>query len=601
MEIGAIQASMSETPEERARRLGLVTESPEGRAKRLGLVDSGPITTGHSKFSAQQLTGRATRQVENAENERDAEPGTGTQLLGTAASLARDIPGAEAAQAGLAAVVNRKPYREALRDIHDAEESAGAAGTIARIAGGGLAAAAIPGGPALSGARYGVLNGLLQANPDADLKERLHDATIEGGVGAAAGAIAPRVVNAIRAARAPSREVVRLASKNAMRAADETAYGIAAREGAANSTVHEAAAPQRLLTVRDEAGRLRRNLSGVSDEALQKESARLAELNNSEEALHGSVKESAYRSDYEELPRTERLGAKGREDLPDADGQMDPDVLASHNQVIRDYNKSAIVRRARSAAMERIDSELGQRPSASNFDFGANVTSKGTRTISADQQAVRDALETPDIKKFTDLVRGKRQFVGADDATIARETFKRMSQREGALLTKLRVEYDPNVEGELQSLQMAKDELRGAAAKLMPSWESANAGHAAMAEARKAGALVSKVAGRSMAGRPTPDKFLETEGPEAVVAAIKRMKPAQAKEATAMALARAKEGMAGSATVNPLKGFGLFREVSQANRVSPLLAALDARTGAAAPRVGRGLLQSAVTPSPDRY
>lgn len=138
--------------------------------------------------------------------------------------------------------------------------------------------------------------------------------------------------------------------------------------------------PKPNAALRDEVGKLRRNLKGVASEHLQDEWQRLAELNNAEEALHSSVQEAGYREDYNALPSAERTGRSGRtvdafgnkikgqaEDLPDASGEMDPDVLAQHNQIIKDYNKSQIVRKARARAMDRIEAELATRPGDEDF------------------------------------------------------------------------------------------------------------------------------------------------------------------------------------------------------------------------------------------
>lgn len=129
--------------------------------------------------------------------------------------------------------------------------------------------------------------------------------------------------------------------------------------------------------IRDPSGRLRVDLSKVADEHLDAEWQRLKQLNAQEESLHGSVKDAAYRTDYEELPRTERLGRKGQEDLPDADGTIDPERLVSDNKIITDYNKSVIARASRQKAMDRIQAEVNRRPVAGSddsFDFGANVS-----------------------------------------------------------------------------------------------------------------------------------------------------------------------------------------------------------------------------------
>jgi hypothetical protein len=72
-----------------------------------------------------------------------------------------------------------------------AEDAAPAIATVpARVVGGALSAAAIPGGPALQGARYGALNALGQSDQDASLKTRVDNAGLGMAVGAGSAAVA---------------------------------------------------------------------------------------------------------------------------------------------------------------------------------------------------------------------------------------------------------------------------------------------------------------------------------------------------------------------------------------------------------------------------
>lgn len=155
---------------------------------------------GRSRFTPEQLQGRADRSVAQSEDELEAAGGynpTTHKIMGTAASLARDVPGAEAAQAFVSSRLNKMPYRETLETIRDVESDAGAAGTIARIGGGALSAAVLPGSPVVQGASYGALAGLGQADP-ATIGERARGAA----VGATVGAIAPKVPGlALKAAK----------------------------------------------------------------------------------------------------------------------------------------------------------------------------------------------------------------------------------------------------------------------------------------------------------------------------------------------------------------------------------------------------------------
>lgn len=151
--------------------------------------------------------------------------------------------------------------------------------------------------------------------------------------------------------------------------------------------------------LRDETGALRRDLVNVPDDVLEKELVRIREEAALEESRVASVREAGYRDAYEELPRTERLGRKGQEDLPDAEGMVDPERLLEDNKIIAEYNKNSMVRAARERAAARIEAELATRqpnkwkrvedepqptraaePEADDsFDFGANVGDESFR------------------------------------------------------------------------------------------------------------------------------------------------------------------------------------------------------------------------------
>lgn len=181
----------------------------------------------------------ALKQRMDAANARDAQnlaetpPDYATQALGGIAALARDIPGAEALQAGARALVRGQSYRDALNDIRGAEDAApSAVRRLNRFAGGAVASSAVPGGAVIGGARYGILTGLLQADPDADIHQRIRAAATGGIVGAGAGKLANVGTTALRGVFAKSSGEVSRALTSGMKAADEAAYGRAAQEGA---------------------------------------------------------------------------------------------------------------------------------------------------------------------------------------------------------------------------------------------------------------------------------------------------------------------------------------------------------------------------------
>lgn len=153
-----------------------------------------------------------------------AEPGVGSKVLGTIAATGRDIPGAEAAQAtaravvrgggwkdllqdglspsgiatGVGRVMGSPAYAEARNEIRAAEDAAPMAATLpARLLGGGLATAVLPGGAALKGAQYGALSGALQSDPNSGTTSRGISAGFGAGVGYLGGKYADKAVGAI--------------------------------------------------------------------------------------------------------------------------------------------------------------------------------------------------------------------------------------------------------------------------------------------------------------------------------------------------------------------------------------------------------------------
>jgi hypothetical protein len=152
-----------------------------------------PAPTHHNKPKIGQM-GHA---ITTDESDEGGAPGIGTKTLGVIAALNRDIPGAEAAQAGVRSLVRGQSYASARNDIRGAEDAAPLAATVpARLLGGGLAAVA--GGRALNlgakgaGALYGGLSGL----GDSDVMskdDRVANALGGAAIGGLAGAAGQKV------------------------------------------------------------------------------------------------------------------------------------------------------------------------------------------------------------------------------------------------------------------------------------------------------------------------------------------------------------------------------------------------------------------------
>ncbi len=199
-----------------------VTPDPLDALKALKAGNADPLAKWHAQFKSGELQ----RNNANAADVEQAQiPSYGEQVAGGIASLAKDIPGGEALQAGARSVVRRQPYRQALSDIQGAEEDApDVVRKLNRLAGGTVAALATPGSPVQSGARFGTASGLLQSNPDANpltkegLDTRLTDAVKGGVIGGTVGKVADLGTTAIRglAASSPAANVLQ-------RTADRTA------------------------------------------------------------------------------------------------------------------------------------------------------------------------------------------------------------------------------------------------------------------------------------------------------------------------------------------------------------------------------------------
>lgn len=157
--------------------------------------------------------------------EQDNAPDWRDKTMGVVAALNRDIPGAEMAQAGVRALVRRQPYSQARNDIRTAEDAAPAvARTAARVAGGGLAAFALPGAAAklgaevpalagaanalshsgaLQGATFGGLNGALNSDLNQSAGGRAGETAIGAGLGGLVGGAGDRAMALIRGKGAP--------------------------------------------------------------------------------------------------------------------------------------------------------------------------------------------------------------------------------------------------------------------------------------------------------------------------------------------------------------------------------------------------------------
>lgn len=173
------------------------------KAQQTDPLDELKATKPHNKPKIGQM-GHA---ITTDESDEGGEPGIGTKTLGALAALDRDIPGAEAAQAGIRSVIRGQSYEQARNDIRGAEDAAPLAATLpARLLGGGLSAAA--GGRALglgakgAGVLYGGLAGLGDSAPMSK-DDRVGNTIAGAAIGGLAGAAGQKAAGIGRRVMAP--------------------------------------------------------------------------------------------------------------------------------------------------------------------------------------------------------------------------------------------------------------------------------------------------------------------------------------------------------------------------------------------------------------
>ncbi len=166
--------------------------------------------------------------------------GLGQEELGGLASFAKDVPGGEAMQAGARSFVRGQPYTEALGDIRGAEaEAPTAVRRLNRIAGGGIAAAALPiKSPALAGASFGGASNLLDADPTS-VGTRALNTGIGTVVGGTLGKVVDMGITGLRGVLAEPIGNALTRLKNARAAASGPRYAEALAQGVGQTSTPE--------------------------------------------------------------------------------------------------------------------------------------------------------------------------------------------------------------------------------------------------------------------------------------------------------------------------------------------------------------------------
>lgn len=199
------------------------------------------------------------------------------RVLGTASSLSKDIPGAEALQAFVASLSGGVPYREGLEMVRGAQASVPAPVRIgARLVGGGLAAMVAPGSTALrQGALLGATEGLARAD-EMSTGKRVGAGVVGGLLGGAAGKVAEQVGTGLRALRAPSAGQAALKRRENIAWDDAQLYGRADIEGLLTPSTPQMAHELTSQTVLPFAQRIRASetMLGASDADIAKETVK---------------------------------------------------------------------------------------------------------------------------------------------------------------------------------------------------------------------------------------------------------------------------------------------------------------------------------------
>lgn len=364
------------------------------------------------------------------------DPSYAQQALGGIAAMARDIPGAEAAQAGTRALFRRQSYKDALSDIRGAEDTASPVVKWGnRIIGGTVAAAAVPAANVVKqGAIVGGLRGFLKADP-ASLGERATSATKEGSVDALAGKVAEGLGVAGRSIGARTLDRVAQLRRGAMEAADKVNYGKAAAEG---------------------------NLAA------------------------------------------------------------------------------------------------------------ANPT----------PQVVSNTMDETDIKPYIDIVRGSRTLKNADDATVLREAYKLMSERQGTLANRVvnANDFKAGTQLEKADIGAAKKQVLTAADAVMPSFRPAVYRHAELMREMQAMRAGADATNRIVRGFSGAAKNAEKNAPDAFLESIDAMTPNEARAALEGIFGRLKMSKT-ALSINPARLFGAPQLASRYGKIGPIVDALDKKAG----------------------
>lgn len=536
---------------------------------------STPVTDGnplHAEYAKGLLANRMQRENENEQEQAANETLNPVQrgLVGIA-NTAGAIPGVEALQAFAASKVNGIPYSEAYRDIKNAEgDLSGVGRFLTRGAGAAVAAPLLPGGAAAQGAAFGAASGLLNADPNAGIGHRIASGAGQAALGYGVGKLAEGATTLGRSllARSPGQQAGAL--RGAIADADAANYPRAAEEGQQAIDAERAMLAdvrQRMANVRNAGKQLALPAPGQSEVAKAALEAR---------PLRGPGGQFA---SPPQLPETlEQAAARDYTNVLPEPTPVEP------TPPVWDYTRPRPVKL-------QAANDVNVRIPAS-----APAAEAASAPLPPPLKVLRETLQKPILKDYTEAVLESPRFANADAPTVAQEIYRQMSADQRMLANRAFADpsnFKPAAGVKVGDIIDAKKALLNAMDQVAPSFRQAVQEHAALAGEQGAAQLASDAAPRIMRGGTVPFKKLTKTGPEAVLQQIVGMKQGEAEAAKEALLARLKERGLHNLTLNPLKGFGVPNALESGARLSPFVnAASQAAGGSGADAALQALLAS---------
>lgn len=179
---------------------------------------------------------------------------------------------------------------------------------------------------------------------------------------------------------------------------------------------------------------------------------------------------------------------------------------------------------------------------ADRANYGA-AEAEGQAAAQAPTPAVvTQAFSEPDIAPYVSAVKSSRQFANADDATVLREAYKLLSEREGRLQDVVdNNDFKAGTSLQKGDVKLAKQQMLNASTSMMPSFPNAVAQHAQAMGERDAFRQGADVARRVFRGAPVAGRKLETQSPEAFEDAMTSATPGQRTAAAQGIIGRLKQ------------------------------------------------------------